>query len=111
AVALPTSPWPRRRVAAVARLAASPRASSIELVEVPVSVIVFATIEVSSRRRRAPPPTFHYRRGSRRRCKLGRSFFAREPPSLSPSRQPGQQRRVGRERERRRGGRIEPADG
>src|SRR5207244_3685793 len=65
------SAWRRPSMVDAARFTARPTASSIELVEVPVSVIVFSTIEVSSRRRRAPP--FHYRRGLRRRCKLRRA--------------------------------------
>src|SRR5206468_2112847 len=45
------SAWRRPSMVDAARFTARPTASSIELVEVPVSVIVFSTIEVSSRRR------------------------------------------------------------
>src|SRR5437870_6575415 len=105
------SAWRRPSMVDAARFTARPTASSIELVEVPVSVIVFSTIEVSSRRRRAPP--FHYRRGLRRRCKLRRAdgAVAARGLSLAPARKPRQQRRVGRECERRRGGGLEPVHG
>src|ERR1051325_10980553 len=76
------SAFPIPSIVAAALFTASPTASSIEFVDVPVSVIVFSTM--------IGPPTVHYTLGPRGRCKacspaVPRSFVVLALLALPPS--------------------------